>query len=102
LFNIITRLFYWVILTLIAFSKGVQMSKSIHGHQVMQMMADSGKTYTRSELQLQIALNFGADARFHTCMDSDLSSADLVGFLTAKGKFVESEQGISLATEDLC
>lgn len=78
------------------------MSESIHGHQVMQMMANSGKTYTKSELQAQIALNFGEDARFHTCMDSDMSSADLIDFLTSKGKFIESEQGFSLPKENIC
>ncbi|WP_372882302.1 YecH family metal-binding protein [Psychromonas sp.] len=78
------------------------MSESIHGHQVMQMMASSAKTYTKSELQAQIASTFGADARFHTCMDSDMSSTDLIDFLTSKGKFIESAQGISLPQENIC
>lgn len=78
------------------------MSESIHGHQVMQMMANSAKTYTKSELQAQIAATFGEHARFHTCMDSDLSSAELIDFLTSKGKFIESEQGVSLPTENMC
>ncbi|MGB5444705.1 MAG: YecH family metal-binding protein [Psychromonas sp.] len=78
------------------------MSESIHGHQVMQMMATSGKTYTKAELHAQIACTFGEDARFHTCMDSDMSSTDLIDFLTSKGKFIESAQGISLPQENIC
>ncbi len=78
------------------------MSESIHGHQVMEMMASSAKTYTKSTLKADIAARFGEKARFHTCMGSDLSADDLIDFLASKGKFVESEQGISMPEEHLC
>ena len=78
------------------------MSESIHGHQVMEMMARSAKMYTKEALKIDIAIKFGNDARFHTCMGSDLTADDLIEFLAAKGKFVESEQGISMPSEHLC
>lgn len=78
------------------------MSESIHGHQVMEMMATSARTYTKIELKLEIANKFGADARFHTCMGSDLSADDLIEFLSSKGKFVESEEGLSMPENHLC
>ena len=78
------------------------MSESIHGHQVMEMMAMSGKTFTKLALKSEIATKFGEDARFHVCMDSDLTADDLIEFLTSKGKFVESEEGISMPGDNLC
>jgi len=33
------------------------MSESIHGHQVMEMMATSGKNYSKAELKSEIFLN---------------------------------------------
>ena len=78
------------------------MSESIHGHQVMEMMAASAKTYNRSDLLAEIAAKFGDDARFHTCMHSDLTADALLDFLAAKGKFVESEAGIHMPENNLC
>lgn len=78
------------------------MSESIHGHEVMQMMASAAKSYTKQSLKLEIFQKFGEEVRFHTCHGSDLTADDLIEFLASKGKFVESEKGISLPTENLC
>lgn len=78
------------------------MSESIHGHQVMEMMAKSAKTYSRSALKAEIAAQFGGDARFHTCKHSDLTADALLDFLAAQGKFVESEAGIYMPEKNLC
>ncbi len=78
------------------------MSESIHGHQVMEMMAASAKTYSKSALKAEIATKFGEDAHFHTCMHSDLTADALIEFLTSKGKFVESEEGIHMPEDHLC
>lgn len=78
------------------------MNQSIHGHQVMEMMAGSGKTYTKQTLKAEIATNFGENARFHTCMSSDLSADQLIAFLASKGKFIESTEGISMQEDSLC
>ncbi len=78
------------------------MSESIHGHQVMEMMATSQKSYSKAELKSEIANKFGENARFHTCMGSDLTVDDLISFLASKGKFVDSEQGVSMPEEHLC
>jgi len=78
------------------------MSESIHGHKVMEMMATSGKNYSKAELRSEIALKFGENACFHTCMGSDLSADDLIDFLASKGKLVESARGISMPQDNLC
>ena len=59
------------------------MSESIHGHQVMEMMATAEKSYSKAELKSEIANKFGADARFHTCMGSDMTADDLIEFLAS-------------------
>ena len=78
------------------------MSESIHGHQVMEMMATSGENYSKESLKSEIASKFGLEARFHTCMGSDMTADDLIDFLSAKGKFIESEEGISMPEGHLC
>ena len=78
------------------------MSESIHGHQVMKMMAESEKNYSKSDLTAEIAAQFGGDARFHTCKHCDLTADALIDFFTAKGKFVESEAGLHMPKNNLC
>ena len=78
------------------------MNESIHGHQVMEMMAKSEKTYTKQALKMEIETEFGENARFHVCTDSDLTADDLIEFLASKGKFVESAEGISMPEDNLC
>lgn len=78
------------------------MSESIHGHQVMEMMATAQKSYSKAELKSEISNEFGKDARFHTCMGCDLTADELIEFLASKGKFVESEGGVSMFQEHLC
>ncbi len=78
------------------------MNQSIHGHQVMEMMAESKKTYTKQTLKAEIANIFGENAHFHTCMGSDLSAEQLIEFLASKGKFIESAEGIKMPEDHLC
>lgn len=78
------------------------MSESIHGHKVMEMMATAGKTYTKQALQAEIAAQFGEDARFHTCNDSELTAEALINFLSEKGKLLETEEGVSMPKGNLC
>ncbi|WP_022943002.1 DUF2492 family protein, partial [Psychromonas hadalis] len=35
------------------------MSESIHGHQVMEMMATAEKSYSKEALKAEIAIKFG-------------------------------------------
>ncbi len=78
------------------------MSDTVHGHEVMQMLAESGQSYPKALLLEKIAEKFGADVRFHTCFADALTAEQLVDFLTQKGKFVESEQGLSMPAGMMC
>lgn len=53
---------------------------SIHGHEVLNMMIDSGESFSTASLITAIEQRFGADARFHTCSQQDLTAAQLVDF----------------------
>ncbi|GGA69785.1 hypothetical protein GCM10011369_09300 [Neiella marina] len=78
------------------------MTDSIHGHEVMHMMLDSEQQFTRATLKQAIEQKFGATAKFHTCSASDMNADQLIEFLAARGKFVESEQGFNTAAEKIC
>ncbi|OCG16150.1 metal-binding protein [Gilliamella sp. wkB292] len=58
---------------------------SIHGHEVLHMMA--GNSYTESSLKEAIEKQFGKHAKFHTCSQTDMDSTQLICFLKLKGKF---------------
>ena len=75
---------------------------SVHGHDVLTMMIDSGEQYTEQSLVAAIIARFGEEARFHTCSAADLSAAELVAFLAAKGKFIPQEAGFSTHESKIC
>ncbi|HBI6860953.1 TPA: YecH family protein [Enterobacter cloacae] len=75
---------------------------SIHGHDVLNMMIESGERYTEQSLVAAIGARFGEDARFHTCSASDMSAAELVAFLAVRGKFIPAEEGFSTHESKIC
>ena len=78
------------------------MTSSIHGHEVMQMMIESGRAFTRAELEQIIVERYGADARFHTCSAQGMDAPALVEFLAARGKFVVSADGLRTDPDRIC
>jgi probable metal-binding protein len=76
--------------------------EQIHGHEVMQMMIESGKRYTRASLLTDIVAKFGSDARFHTCSAENLTPEGLIDFLEAKGKFVSCEGSFQTSPDLMC
>jgi probable metal-binding protein len=76
--------------------------EQIHGHEVIQMMLQSAKPYTRASLRDDIIAQFGPDARFFTCSADNLTAEGLIDFLQAKGKFVPCDQGFQFSPEQMC
>ncbi|MDR0250840.1 MAG: YecH family protein [Burkholderiales bacterium] len=74
----------------------------IHGHEVMKMMIASGKTWTRESLVAAIYQQFGADARFYTCSRDNMTAAELIDFLEARGKFVDRGEGFTTDDSLIC
>lgn len=75
---------------------------SIHGHEVLNMMIDSGESFSTASLIAAIEQRFGADARFHTCSQQDLTAAQLVDFLASRGKFISSDNGFNTHSSKIC
>ncbi|MFM1945205.1 MAG: hypothetical protein RI897_4187 [Verrucomicrobiota bacterium] len=80
----------------------IGMVRSIHGHEVMEMMVETGKAYSREGLIAAIHERFGVDARFHTCAADQMTADDLVGFLEARGKFKAVEGGLGMDASSIC
>ena len=66
------------------------MLTSIHGHDVIALMRESDRTYTRTSLREAIDARFGPDARFHTCSADGMTADQIIDFFAAKGKFMGS------------
>jgi len=75
---------------------------SIHGHDVLNMMIESGEQYSEQSLVEAIHTRFGETARFHTCSAEDMSAAELVKFLAARGKFIPVSEGFSTHESKIC
>ena len=71
---------------------------STHGHDLMEWLRDAG-SLPREALLSGAEKKFGADCRFHTCSQTDLTAPQLLDFLLSKGKFAQDEVGIRLAME---
>lgn len=81
---------------------GAMMPKLVHGHEVMQMMIASGKTYTKDSLRTAIVRQFGDEARFHTCSAENMTPDQLIDFLNARGKFLVQEDGFKTDASKIC
>jgi probable metal-binding protein len=78
------------------------MTSSIHGHDVMRMMVEAGRSFTESELEEAIVRKFGDQARFHTCSASDMTPKQLIGFLKMRNKFIISDNAMGMNPENIC
>ena len=76
--------------------------ESIHGHEVLNMMIESGEQYSNASLEAAITARFGEQALFHTSSAADKTARELVAFLAAKGKFIATEDGFSTHESKIC
>ncbi len=75
---------------------------SYHGHELLDMMQKSGKTYSRESLLADIELTFGRYPRFHICDMQHLDAEMLVDILTARGKFVGTPDAFAFNPATRC
>ena len=78
------------------------MNASIHGHEVIQMMVESGQTFTVATLRDAIVARFGAEARFHTCSADGLTPEGLIEFLDSRGKLMAVPGGFVFGAGEPC
>jgi probable metal-binding protein len=76
--------------------------ESIHGHDVIDMIQQAGRAYSRAELVTAIAEKFGAGARFHTCSDDGMTADGLIDCLIARGKFFASDSTFAIDPSKVC
>ncbi|WP_309387816.1 YecH family metal-binding protein [Cerasicoccus frondis] len=74
----------------------------IHGHAVLQMMDESGLTYSRASLLAAINEKFGKDARFGICSGGNLTASELIEELAAKGKFIGEPDAFKFDPSAMC
>ena len=82
--------------------RGRFMPEQVHGHEVMAMMIQSGKAYTRDSLRADIVERFGKAARFCTCSADNMTPDELITFLQARGKFVDGDGGFKTDQGKIC
>ena len=75
---------------------------SIHGHDVIDMIQQAGRAFSRAELVSAIGEKFGMDARFHTCSAEGLTAEGLVEFLASRGKFTGNASALSMDPSKIC
>lgn len=68
----------------------------------MEMMLSSGHTYTRDSLETAIVERFGSEARFHTCSAENMTPRELVNFLVARNKFIDTGEGFVTDPDKIC
>ena len=78
------------------------MSESIHGHEVMEMMITSGKSYTKKSLEDEITGKYGVEALFYTCSAENMTAKELVDFLGSRNKFIDGSEGFSTDPDQIC
>ena len=78
------------------------MAETVHGHDVMQMMIDSNKTYTKESLEKAIIERFGNDTRFYTCSAENMTAAEIIEFLASRGKFDRLGGGFKTNPDKIC
>ena len=74
----------------------------IHAHEVMHMMLESDRAFSRESLAGAIIERFGAEARFCSCSATGMNVDELIAFLQSRGKFVPMEAGFTTASDKIC
>ena len=80
----------------------IPQTRQIHGHDVLDFMMASGRSFTRAPLVAAIRERFGAGAQFHTCSADGMSAEQLIEFLTQHGKLTGTDEGFTVATDRIC
>lgn len=78
------------------------MSNSVHGHEVLNLMLEMGGGFSKESLKDAIVARFGADTRYYTCSAQNMTAEELINFLSAREKFVETGTGFNTRPEKIC
>ncbi len=74
----------------------------IHGHDVIAMIKECSKSFSKEEIITAVHETFGKECRFYNCSNDDMSALELITFFEGKGKITFSENGFSFGTAGGC
>lgn len=78
------------------------MHTEVHGHDVLRMIDSARPRLTATALEAEVARQWGADVRFHTCSTGGLTLSQLVDFLASRGKIVERDGFLAVEAGRVC
>ncbi|TCI04045.1 DUF2492 family protein [Corallincola luteus] len=75
---------------------------SIHGHKVLELILSSAPNQSLTELRQLVINNFGTDAIYHTCSESDMDLDSLLAFFVARGKVAGDDGALNVDETKIC
>ena len=78
------------------------MPEQIHGHEVMKMMIESKKVYTKDSLRTDIVKTFGENTSIYTCSAENMTQDELIALLNSRGKFLDRGDGFNSDLDKIC
>ncbi len=74
----------------------------VHGHEILKLIHNAARPFTRETLRQAAGSRFGKDARYCTCSADNLTLDNLVNFLLERGKLVEEQGEIRADISQMC
>jgi probable metal-binding protein len=76
-------------------------STSVHGHDVIRLIADATKPLKRDHICAEVASRFGENATFHVYAGDGMSVDEILAFLLQRAKIVRHADGTYTADTSL-
>lgn len=73
-----------------------------HVHDIMDMMAETGKQYNFATLRDDILEHFGQEARFFSCKGNAMDADEAIVFMAQRGKFIGTEESFTTIANHSC
>lgn len=77
-------------------------TESRHGHDVLNLIADTSTPFTMKTLHAYIEQHWGTNVRFHTCKLTDLSLDALLTFLVSRNKITIDGDKLHTNRDQIC
>ena len=77
-------------------------TESRHGHDVLNLIADTSIPFTIKTLHSYVEQHWGTNVRFHTCKLNDLSLDALLTFLVSRNKITLDGDNLHTNRDKIC